>query len=58
MSVKIYTNFFLSSRGYNFKINYLRDKMRHNVSSHLAKQFGVIPIATRALLLAQEVKMR
>ena len=28
MSVKIYTNFFLSSGGYNFKINYLKDKMR------------------------------
>ena len=29
MSVKIYTNFFLSSGGYNFKINYLKVKMRH-----------------------------
>ena len=35
MSVKIYTNFFLSSGGYNFKINYLKDKMRHRMWVHL-----------------------
>ena len=31
MSVKIYTNFFLSSGDYNFKANYLKDKMRHGM---------------------------
>ena len=56
MSVKIYT-IFLSSGGYNFKINYLKGKLRHGMSLYLAKQFGIIPIATRILLLAQEVKM-
>ena len=30
MSVKIYTNFFLYL-GYNFKIIYLKDKMRHGM---------------------------
>ena len=30
MSVKFFTNCFLSS-GYNFKINYLKDKMRHRM---------------------------
>ena len=29
MSIKIYTNFFLYSGGYNLKTNYLKDKMRH-----------------------------
>ena len=28
ISVKIHTNFFLSSGGYNIKINYLKNKMR------------------------------
>ena len=31
MSVKIYTNFFLSSGGYNLKINYLENKMRQGM---------------------------
>ena len=31
ISVKNCTNFFLSSGGYNFKINYLKDKMRHGM---------------------------
>ena len=31
MSMKIYTNFFLSSGGFNFKINYLKDKTRHGI---------------------------
>ena len=31
MSVKIYTNLFLSSGDYNFKINYLKEKMRHRI---------------------------
>ena len=35
MSVKIYINFFLSSGGYNFKINYLKDKMRHGMWVHI-----------------------
>ena len=35
MSVKIYTNFFLSSGGYNFKINYLKDQMRHGIWDHI-----------------------
>ena len=35
ISIKIYTNFFLSSRGYNFKINYLKDKMRHGMCVHI-----------------------
>ena len=35
MSVKIYTNVFLSSGGYNFKINYLKDKMRHGIKVHI-----------------------
>ena len=34
MSVKVYTNFFLSSGGFNFKINYLKDKMRHGMRVH------------------------
>ena len=46
MSVKIYTNFF-----------YLREVIISNVSSYLARLFGIIPITTRALILAQEVKM-
>ena len=29
MSIKIYTNLFLYSGGYNLKTNYLKDKMRH-----------------------------
>ena len=29
MSIKIYTNFFLYSGGYNLKTNSLKDKMRH-----------------------------
>ena len=32
MSVKIHTNSFLPSGVYNFKINYLKDKMRHGIS--------------------------
>ena len=35
MSVKIYTDFLLSSGGYNFKINYLKDKMRHGMRLHI-----------------------
>ena len=35
MSVKIYIKFFLSSGGYNFKINYLKDKMRHGMWVHI-----------------------
>ena len=31
MSVKIYTNFFLSSERYKFKINYSNDTMRHGM---------------------------
>ena len=31
MSVKIYSNFFLSSGGSNFKIEYLKDKMRYGM---------------------------
>ena len=31
MSVRIYTNFPLSSGGYNFKIIYLKDKMRYGM---------------------------
>ena len=50
MSLKMYTIFFLASGGYNFKIDPLKDKMRHGVSSYLAEQFGVIPIATLVLL--------
>ena len=34
MSVKIYTNFFLSLECYNFKINYLRNKMRRGMWVH------------------------
>ena len=52
MFVKIYTKFFLSSGGYNFKINCLKDSETQNVSSYLAEQFGVISIPTRVLLLA------
>ena len=43
MSIKIYTDFFLSSGGYNFKINCLEETQ--NKSSYLADQFDVIPIA-------------
>ena len=35
MSVKIYTNFFLSSGGWDFKINYLKDKMRHRMRVYI-----------------------
>ena len=56
MSVKVYTNFFLSPGGYNLKISYLKDKMRHNVSSYLAEQYGVILIATRVLLCHRRSK--
>ena len=53
MSVKIFVNFFLSSGGYNLKINYLKDKMRHRMCVHiLLKKIGVIPIAKQVLLLA------
>ena len=31
MPVKIYTNFSLSSGGYSRKVNYLKDKMRHEM---------------------------
>ena len=34
ISIKIYTNF-LSSGGYNFKINYVKDKMRHGMWVHI-----------------------
>ena len=34
-SIKTYTNFFLSSGVYNFKINYLKDKMRHRMWVHI-----------------------
>ena len=43
MFIKIYTDFFLSSGGYNFKINCLKETQ--NKSSYLADQFDVIPIA-------------
>ena len=35
MFVKIYINFFLSSAGYNFKVSYLKDKMRHEIWVHI-----------------------
>ena len=35
MSVKIYTNLFLSSEPYNFKTNYLNDKLRHGMWVHI-----------------------
>ena len=35
MSVTIYINFFLSSIGYNFKISYLKDKMRKGIKVHI-----------------------
>ena len=35
ISVKNYTNYFLSSGGYNFKINYLKDQMRHRMWDHI-----------------------
>ena len=35
MSIKIYSNFFLSSGCYNFKINYLKDKMRQGMWVHI-----------------------
>ena len=35
MSVKNYTNFLLSPGDYNFKINYLKDKMGHGVQVHI-----------------------
>ena len=53
MSVKIYINFFLCSGDYSFKyINQKWDIKNEtwNVSSYLAEQFGVIPIATRVFL--------
>ena len=35
MSVKIYTNFFLSLERYNFKLNYFKDKIRHWIWVHI-----------------------
>ena len=35
MSVKIHSNFFLSSGGSNFKINYLKNKMRYGMWPHI-----------------------
>ena len=35
MSLKVYSNFFLSSGCYNFKINYLKDNMRHKMWVHI-----------------------
>ena len=35
MSVKIDTNFFLSSGECNFKINYLKDQLRHGIWDHI-----------------------
>ena len=35
ISVKIYTTFFLSSGGYNFKINWLNDKIKHGMWVHI-----------------------
>ena len=35
MSIKIYYIFFLSSGGCNFKINYLKDKMRYGMWVHI-----------------------
>ena len=35
LSVKIYSIFFLSSGGSNFKINYLKDKMRYGMWVHI-----------------------
>ena len=35
MSVKSYTKFFLSLGSYNFKINYLKDKMNHGMLVHI-----------------------
>ena len=35
MSVKINSNFFLSSGGYSFKLNYLKDKMRYRMQAHI-----------------------
>ena len=35
MTIKVYTIFFLSSGGYNFKINYLKDKIRHVMRVHI-----------------------
>ena len=49
---KIYTNFFLSLGGYNFKINNLTYKTRYGMYFIFAEQFNVIPIVTRVLLLA------
>ena len=34
VSVKIYSNFFLSSAGSNFKITYLKDKLRYGMWAH------------------------
>ena len=39
---KNYSNFLFSSGGSNFKINYLKDKMRYRMLSlYLAEQFGI-----------------
>ena len=50
----IYAIFFLSLGGFNFKIDYLKDKMRRGMWVRI---FGVIHIVTRVTLLAQDVKM-
>ena len=56
MSVNVYTNFFISSDGCNYQLFKILNET-WNMSSYIAEQFDVIPIATPVLLLAQEVKI-
>ena len=52
LSVKNYIFSFLQ------EVKTIKDKMKEEIiSSYLAEQFGVIPIATRVIFLAQELKM-
>ena len=56
MSLKIYIKFFLSSGGYNFKIKYLKDKMKHRMWVHILLS-NLASSLTWVLLLAQEATM-
>ena len=57
MSVKHYTNFLLSPGDYNFKINYLKDKMGHGVQVHILLNNLASVHSNISIALAHEVKM-
>ena len=57
MSVKNYTNFLLSPGDYNFKINYLKDKMGHGVQVHILLNNLASVHSNISIALVHEVKM-